>query len=109
MFKCNNCGLEFEEPKAYRESHGLEHGWEELYCCPNCGEADYDEATECQICGEPVFGERFCKDCMDRATEFIKLDYKSIKTDHPAVRLTDLTDLFSEALDAVYVEERSKK
>lgn len=38
MYKCKECGAEFEEFKTVTETHGLEYGpFEELSVCPNCG------------------------------------------------------------------------
>lgn len=45
MFKCRECGCEFDEPFTYVERHGFTHGpferWSE---CPHCGSCDYDDA-----------------------------------------------------------------
>ena len=45
MFKCRECGCEFDEPYVYYERHGFTHGpferWSE---CPHCGSCDYDDA-----------------------------------------------------------------
>ena len=45
MFKCRECGCEFNEPHTYVERHGFTSGpfehWSE---CPQCGSCDYDDA-----------------------------------------------------------------
>ena len=45
MYKCRECGCEFDEPYTYVERHGFTHGpferWSE---CPHCGSCDYDDA-----------------------------------------------------------------
>lgn len=42
MYRCDNCGAEFDEPKLYcsRENLDGENGWEITTCasCPYCGE-----------------------------------------------------------------------
>ena len=45
MFKCRECGCEFDELHTYVERHGFTHGpfehWSE---CPQCGSCDYADA-----------------------------------------------------------------
>lgn len=46
MYKCEDCGSEFEEPKAERESRGEFWGfpaYETVYGCPRCGSDCYEE------------------------------------------------------------------
>lgn len=60
MFKCFDCGLVFEESKTYSEDRtpgGVFEGGsfiEHYEGCPNCSGA-FDEASECDICGEFVY------------------------------------------------------
>ena len=45
MFKCRECGCEFDEPHTYEERHGFAHGpFEKFSECPHCGSCDYDDA-----------------------------------------------------------------
>jgi hypothetical protein len=54
MFICLDCGATFEEPKHFVEKHGLDTPpYEHFSGCPVCGGA-YDEAVECDRCGELV-------------------------------------------------------
>ena len=49
MFKCNDCGRTFEEPKEYRESRGEFWGfpaYETIWLCPCCGGQDFEEYRE---------------------------------------------------------------
>lgn len=49
MYKCNDCGKRFEEPKITRESRGEYWGapcWEMYRACPYCESDDIDEETE---------------------------------------------------------------
>ncbi len=48
MFRCNDCGKEFEEPKVVPEYRGEFWGapaYEDEYYCPNCGSDDYEEIS----------------------------------------------------------------
>lgn len=49
MYKCNDCGKRFEEPKITQESRGEYWGapcWEMYSVCPYCKSDDIDEETE---------------------------------------------------------------
>lgn len=107
MFKCMDCGCEFEEPKVNREYHGLEYGHEDRCYCPNCGSEDYKEGHACDICGDEAFEEDYCDNCIETAKQYINTDFLS--GDYIGARRSDLIDLFQIALDKLYVEERSKK
>ena len=71
MWVCLDCGLIFNEPKHYVETHGLHCGpYEEWDGCPKCSGA-CTEAYECDCCGEFIVddyiktkdGYRYCEDC----------------------------------------------
>lgn len=48
MWKCNDCGAVFAEPKEYDEPDINYHGlW-----CPWCSSDDIVEVKECKFCGE---------------------------------------------------------
>lgn len=53
MFKCVECGKVFEEPKTYEEHHpyGMGYATESFACCPYC-ESNFEEAIQCECCGE---------------------------------------------------------
>ena len=45
MYKCRDCGAEFDEPYVYYERHGFTYGsFEKWSECPHCGSCDYDYA-----------------------------------------------------------------
>ena len=45
MFKCRECGCEFDKPFTYVERHGFTHGpFERWGECPHCGSCDYGDA-----------------------------------------------------------------
>lgn len=109
MFKCKDCGCEFEEPKEIIEYHGLDYGYEKLYGCPHCGGGDYEESTTCDICGEPSWSGCFCDKCKDDVKFMLKIDFRYFDN----AKMEDLFDLFSESLDEMRDDfkrsERSKR
>lgn len=43
MYKCNECGCVFEDPKVVVETHGFKFPpYEKFSVCPRCGDGDYD-------------------------------------------------------------------
>ena len=69
---CNDCGHVFTEPGSKTEREKFE-AWGAVFthefhyeCCPNCGGDDFEKATVCGLCDEPVF-EKFdyCKYHLD--------------------------------------------
>ncbi len=78
MYKCCDCGCVFEEPKHYSEDRtpggAFEGGSfiEHYEGCPYCSGA-FEEATECDGCGEYFFESclvstkdgRYCEDCLE--------------------------------------------
>ena len=74
MYKCEDCGLVFSEPKMYSEDrrpYGAEMDprfYETLYGCPRCLGA-YSEAMECVRCEENYIKVHstypFCESCKE--------------------------------------------
>ena len=70
MFICLDCGLVFEEPEHYVDTHGLDSPLYEYWNgCPECGGA-YTETYCCDACGEWIAGEyveigdqKYCENC----------------------------------------------
>lgn len=57
MFICLDCGIVFEEPKAYIERHGLDSPpYEVINGCPVCG-GSYVETMCCNECGSWITDE----------------------------------------------------
>lgn len=78
MYICSDCGLIFSEPKHYSEDRTPGGAFEggsfiEHYTgCPACSGA-YEEAYECQRCGE-YCKNNFCDSCiLDIQKEYAKL------------------------------------
>ena len=46
MFKCLECGAEFEELEELIEPHG-----ETITACPHCGSDDVEAGNACELCG----------------------------------------------------------
>lgn len=66
IYFCNDCKQFFTEDEAGTESElhtELDGHWCETFMvCPHCGSDDYEEAYECEICGEPTLTE-ICGQC----------------------------------------------
>lgn len=46
MYRCNDCGLEFDTPDEWEETHGLDTPpYEHISGCPGCG-GDYEEIED---------------------------------------------------------------
>jgi methionyl-tRNA synthetase len=79
MYVCPNCGCVFESPKLYSDFQGEVFGapsYETYTGCPNCG-SGYDEAIQCEICGE-CYPENqiyrgYCEKCANKETN--ELDF----------------------------------
>ena len=74
MWICFDCGHVFDEPDTFQEKVGEFWGapaWETCGCCPNCGSTEYDQAEQCERCGEwvpelyDVLNMRVCDICRD--------------------------------------------
>ena len=70
MFKCRDCENTFREP---REIVGGYVG-ERLAECPYCGRTDFDEAEQCEECGEWFLPEEinsgYCNKCLSMKVNF---------------------------------------
>ena len=71
MYKCTECGAIFEYPASWEESRGECFGfpaYETMYGCPKC-RGDFEEAKECEECGEWHFRDELddglCKSCQE--------------------------------------------
>lgn len=71
MYVCVDCGLIFEQPKDYVETHNLDTPpYEEWSGCPKCA-GYYTEAFSCDYCGEWIDDvyiktdddRRYCLNC----------------------------------------------
>ena len=78
MYKCIECGHLFEdgEQATYRENQGECFGYpayEEFNCCPVC-KGDYEEAVQCEKCGEYFFEDELlsgiCESCLDSSIDY---------------------------------------
>lgn len=62
MYECRECRYQFEKPKKFIETHGLDTPpYEEWYGCPVCA-GDYEEIQYCDVCGEPMIRGYSCED-----------------------------------------------
>ena len=65
MYICEDCGAVFDDPKVIGDD--VDRG----ECCPDCGSYYFDEALECEECGEyfpaaDIYGydHHMCKECL---------------------------------------------
>lgn len=67
MYICNECGEVFEQFKIAIEYHPYGEGYatEKWAVCPYCKDNDFQEAKECENCGEYVaeLTEGLCDKC----------------------------------------------
>ena len=74
MFKCNECGMVFNEPATCEEPHpyGMGSASETFACCPYC-KGNFEEAVKCEICGEWFTEDELffgvCEDCKNNLVE----------------------------------------
>ena len=103
MFICNDCGEVFTEPGARTEKEVYEYwganitDYADYECCPRCGSYEFEKATVCGLCDEPVF-EKFdyCKchldvinSAMDVAVHIIEESADVGKTREDAIKAID--------------------
>ena len=72
MYICINCNCVFDEPEVHEEKHGFTHGpFEKIYCCPLCGDTNFVETYQCDLCGYcidtdtyvEIDGHKYCENC----------------------------------------------
>lgn len=87
MYKCDNCGAEFDYPDITRDFVSEYFGQPVTHMktvCPVCGRDDFEEMDTCDICGEHIpSGEGICDNCHELVEDFAseirgKLREKSI-------------------------------
>jgi len=68
MYICLHCGHEFEDIDRKHYDHGT-GVWEEY--CPNCGSEDFEEAEQCDLCGDWHVAENVtngvCEKCLEES------------------------------------------
>lgn len=86
MFICNDCLEIFDEPGVITEREKFE-AWGAVFthkfnyeCCPKCGSDDFEKATVCGLCDEPVH-EKFdyCKYHLDAINSAMDLAVHAIE------------------------------
>lgn len=58
MYKCNNCGYEFETPMK-----GIGH-LSAYSFCPRCQDSDFEEKKKCEICGNHFIEDNDTLSCI---------------------------------------------
>lgn len=74
MYICKNCGRDFEEPDVVYETHGFDYGpYEKWLVCPSCHDSNFEEAEQCDGCGEYFaksdLTDGLCDDCYEEEEE----------------------------------------
>lgn len=87
MYKCDECGLVFSEPKRYSEDrapYGAEFDprfYETLYGCPSCL-GTYSEAMQCVRCEDEYIKVRSTYPFCDSCKEDLLKTYKKLMTEN---------------------------
>lgn len=64
MYRCTQCGAEFEEPRYIEERDpSYEGGIYGSQVCPDCGSDDIEEGAVCGLCNMAFTDGEFCEDC----------------------------------------------
>ena len=72
MYKCTDCGANFDKPNVIKEDFG-----ERWNVCPECGAVEFTEALQCKGCAEFFIEDRsksFCDDCLEE----LRLRFSSV-------------------------------
>lgn len=104
MYKCDNCGDFFAEPKIREIQHAEGYG-EQFALCPWCGGDDFEEAEACKCCGEYEsklnLEGGLCKKCRDafaldfwRYVHITAADGYGIDTDTAIELIADLIERY---------------
>lgn len=90
MFKCNDCGREFFEPKIIRDVIKYGNGdipGPALAMCPFCG-SNFEEAKYCELCGDSYIDSEHdgvCNSCMGiiekRFSELLNANFTKFEID----------------------------
>lgn len=102
MFYCENCGAFFEEPETKNEYRGEYWGMptSEAYgVCPYCGNTEFDEASYCKACGEPIPEGEYCEVCESYA-ETIAQGIKANVSKYAEENLLNYKELLNLVLDS---------
>ena len=95
MLKCVECGHVFSEYELniWEESRGEHFGipcYEKTSGCPIC-EGDYEDAVECDICGENHLASELtggvCEDCIKKYQHDVDMHFKIGENDTDKVEL----------------------
>lgn len=68
MYRCLDCGCEFDRPASHREKTGVitDGGFQEIIkinVCPVCHSGVYYPVVTCSICGEKYEAGKGCPKC----------------------------------------------
>mgnify|MGYP000913466245 CR=1 FL=1 len=93
MFICNDCLETFDEPGTRTEKETYEYwganitDYADCECCPKCGSYEFEKATVCGLCDEPVYQVdkptphkfEYCKYHLDEINEAMNVAVHAIE------------------------------
>lgn len=77
MYKCNNCGYEFEQSQMKYINFAGETV--EIKVCPCCKADDYYEMNQCDLCGDYIADGDYCDSCKETVADWMLEAIKQIK------------------------------
>ena len=71
MYRCLDCGAEFDEPQSWRERTGVQtdDGYQEIIrvaVCPRCHGPEYVTIVMCRVCGTYYLAGQGCPVCREK-------------------------------------------
>jgi hypothetical protein len=79
MYKCNNCGYEFERSQLKYINFAGETV--EIKVCPCCKADDYYEMNQCDLCGDYIKDGDYCDSCFGAILENMEDAVDSIQNE----------------------------
>lgn len=95
MYRCDDCGELFTEPRFISEETGVTADLGafgsmsevvDYEICPHCGSEDFTDAPECACCGESevtMFDADYCENCIEDAKSVIAIAMDTFLKQHP--------------------------
>lgn len=103
MYKCLECGFEFDEPNPETESYG-----QTFYYCPHCGSAEYHDIEwfKCEACGAVMdnMDECYCDNCKQEIWIAVTDGISNISSG-TGLTLGSAWDAYKEAIDTIFENE----
>lgn len=123
MYACNQCKELFEKEDAlvkhttYESLYGVTGQFANytpltLYYCPHCYSEEFDEAIECQECGDYYHKENIeedlCEDCTAQLRRNKEMEWKQLSIDNLRSTSKTFERTYSTLYDKVRSEEHTR-